>query len=241
MSRDISPAVSANPGSCSSLFNVRVSDSTQAHPSRSYKSVSPLHRLQDSAVTDSNLSMYDPESDTCLSCPRIPPSFSKSPKFLSKSPKSFVDHFSPSHFHEPFPSPSHFHEPFPSPSHFHEHFPSPSHFHEHFPSPSHHGSLPHNRREGAGRNSASISPLHSQSYSRRVDLQEPFVVASLQEAMPAEEADEPPDGKGWRRRSPCALPNSRSLLRKETHEEKPAELETNSEANPTTGVCCGVR
>lgn len=211
MSRDISPAVSANPGSCSSLFNVRVSDSTQAHPSRSYKSVSPLHRLQDSAVTDSNLSMYDPESDTCLSCPRIPPSFSKSPKFLSKSPKSFVDHFSPSHFHE------------------------------HFPSPSHHGSLPHNRREGAGRNSASISPLHSQSYSRRVDLQEPFVVASLQEAMPAEEADEPPDGKGWRRRSPCALPNSRSLLRKETHEEKPAELETNSEANPTTGVCCGVR
>ena len=221
MSRDISPAVSANPGSCSSLFNVRVSDSTQAHPSRSYKSVSPLHRLQDSAVTDSNLSMYDPESDTCLSCPRIPPSFSKSPKFLSKSPKSFVDHFSPSHFHE--------------------HFPSPSHFHEHFPSPSHHGSLPHNRREGAGRNSASISPLHSQSYSRRVDLQEPFVVASLQEAMPAEEADEPPDGKGWRRRSPCALPNSRSLLRKETHEEKPAELETNSEANPTTGVCCGVR
>ena len=231
MSRDISPAVSANPGSCSSLFNVRVSDSTQAHPSRSYKSVSPLHRLQDSAVTDSNLSMYDPESDTCLSCPRIPPSFSKSPKFLSKSPKSFVDHFSPSHYHEPFPSPSHFHEPFPSPSHFHEHFPSPSH----------HGSLPHNRREGAGRNSASISPLHSQSYSRRVDLQEPFVVASLQEAMPAEEADEPPDGKGWRRRSPCALPNSRSLLRKETHEEKPAELETNSEANPTTGVCCGVR
>lgn len=221
MSRDISPAVSANPGSCSSLFNVRVSDSTQAHPSRSYKSVSPLHRLQDSAVTDSNLSMYDPESDTCLSCPRIPPSFSKSPKFLSKSPKSFVDHFSPSHYHEPFPS--------------------PSHFHEHFPSPSHHGSLPHNRREGAGRNSASISPLHSQSYSRRVDLQEPFVVASLQEAMPAEEADEPPDGKGWRRRSPCALPNSRSLLRKETHEEKPAELETNSEANPTTGVCCGVR
>ena len=221
MSRDISPAVSANPGSCSSLFNVRVSDSTQAHTSRSYKSVSPLHRLQDSAVTDSNLSMYDPESDTCLSCPRIPPSFSKSPKFLSKSPKSFVDHFSPSHFHEPFPSPSHFHEPFPSPSH--------------------HGSLPHNRREGAGRNSASISPLHSQSYSRRVDLQEPFVVASLQEAMPAEEADEPPDGKGWRRRSPCALPNSRSLLRKETHEEKPAELETNSEANPTTGVCCGVR
>ena len=117
MSRDISPAVSANPGSCSSLFNVRVSDSTQAHPSRSYKSVSPLHRLQDSAVTDSNLSMYDPESDTCLSCPRIPPSFSKSPKFLSKSPKSFVDHFSPSHYHEPFPSPSHFHEPFPSPSH----------------------------------------------------------------------------------------------------------------------------
>lgn len=221
MSRDISPAVSANPGSCSSLFNVRVSDSTQAHPSRSYKSVSPLHRLQDSAVTDSNLSMYDPESDTCLSCPRIPPSFSKSPKFLSKSPKSFVDHFSSSHYHEPFPS--------------------PSHFHEHFPSPSHHGSLPHNRREGAGRNSASISPLHSQSYSRRVDLQEPFVVASLQEAMPAEEADEPPDGKGWRRRSPCALPNSRSLLRKETHEEKPAELETNSEANPTTGVCCGVR
>ena len=221
MSRDISPAVSANPGSCSSLFNVRVSDSTQAHPSRSYKSVSPLHRLQDSAVTDSNLSMYDPESDTCLSCPRIPPSFSKSPKFLSKSPKSFVDHFNPSHYHEPFPS--------------------PSHFHEHFPSPSHHGSLPHNRREGAGRNSASISPLHSQSYSRRVDLQEPFVVASLQEAMPAEEADEPPDGKGWRRWSPCALPNSRSLLRKETHEEKPAELETNSEANPTTGVCCGVR
>lgn len=221
MSRDISPAVSANPGSCSSLFNVRVSDSTQAHPSRSYKSVSPLHRLQDSAVTDSNLSMYDPESDTCLSCPRIPPSFSKSPKFLSKSPKSFVDHFSPSHYHEPFPS--------------------PSHFHEHFPSPSHHGSLPHNRREGARRNSASISPLHSQSYSRRVDLQEPFVVASLQEAMPAEEADEPPDGKGWRRWSPCALPNSRSLLRKETHEEKPAELETNSEANPTTGVCCGVR
>lgn len=221
MSRDISPAVSANPGSCSSLFNVRVSDSTQAHPSRSYKSVSPLHRLQDSAVTDSNLSMYDPESDTCLSCPRIPPSFSKSPKFLSKSPKSFVDHFSSSHYHEPFPSPSHFHEPFPSPSH--------------------HGSLPHNRREGAGRNSASISPLHSQSYSRRVDLQEPFVVASLQEAMPAEEADEPPDGKGWRRWSPCALPNSRSLLRKETHEEKPAELETNSEANPTTGVCCGVR
>ena len=185
--------------------------------------------------------MYDPESDTCLSCPRIPPSFSKSPKFLSKSPKSFVDHFSPSHYHEPFPSPSHYHEPFPSPSHFHEHFPSPSHFHEPFPSPSHHGSLPHNRREGAGRNSASISPLHSQSYSRRVDLQEPFVVASLQEAMPAEEADEPPDGKGWRRRSPCALPNSRSLLRKETHEEKPAELETNSEANPTTGVCCGVR
>ena len=241
MSRDISPAVSANPGSCSSLFNVRVSDSTQAHPSRSYKSVSPLHRLQDSAVTDSNLSMYDPESDTCLSCPRIPPSFSKSPKFLSKSPKSFVDHFSPSHYHEPFPSPSHYHEPFPSPSHFHEPFPSPSHFHEPFPSPSHHGSLPHNRREGAGRNSASISPLHSQSYSRRVDLQEPFVVASLQEAMPAEEADEPPDGKGWRRRSPCALPNSRSLLRKETHEEKPAELETNSEANPTTGVCCGVR
>ena len=231
MSRDISPAVSANPGSCSSLFNVRVSDSTQAHPSRSYKSVSPLHRLQDSAVTDSNLSMYDPESDTCLSCPRIPPSFSKSPRFLSKSPKSFVDHFSPSHYHEPFPSPSHYHEPFPSPSHFHEPFPSPSH----------HGSLPHNRREGAGRNSASISPLHSQSYSRRVDLQEPFVVASLQEAMPAEEADEPPDGKGWRRRSPCALPNSRSLLRKETHEEKPAELETNSEANPTTGVCCGVR
>ena len=221
MSRDISPAVSANPGSCSSLFNLRVPDSTQAHPSRSYKSVSPLHRLQDSAVTDSTLSMYDPESDTCLSCPRIPPSFSKSPKFLSKSPKSFVDHFSPSHYHEPFPSPSHFHEPFPSPSH--------------------HGSLPHNRREGAGRNSASISPLHSQSYSRRVDLQEPFVVASLQEAMPAEEADEPPDGKGWRRRSPCALPNSRSLLRKETHEEKPAELETNSEANPTTGVCCGVR
>lgn len=221
MSRDISPAVSANPGSCSSLFNVRVSDSTQAHPSRSYKSVSPLHRLQDSAVTDSNLSMYDPESDTCLSCPRIPPSFSKSPKFLSKSPKSFVDHFSPSHYHKPFPS--------------------PSHFHEHFPSPSHHGSLPHNRREGAGRNSASISPLHSQSYSRRVDLQEPFVVALLQEAMPAEEADEPPDGKGWRRWSPCALPNSRSLLRKETHEEKPAELETNSEANPTTGVCCGVR
>ena len=145
MSRDISPAVSANPGSCSSLFNVRVSDSTQAHPSRSYKSVSPLHRLQDSAVTDSNLSMYDPESDTCLSCPRIPPSFSKSPKFLSKSPKSFVDHFSSSHYHEPFPS--------------------PSHFHEHFPSPSHHGSLPHNRREGAGRNSASTS--RSPSWSPR--------------------------------------------------------------------------
>ena len=181
-------------------------------------------------MTDSNLSMYDPESDTCLSCPRIPPSFSKSPKFLSKSPKSFVDHFSPSHYREHFPSPSH----------YREHFPSPSHYREHFPSPSHHGSLPHNRREGAGRNSASISPLHSQSYSRRTDLQEPFVIASLQEAMPAEGAVEPPDGKGCRRRSPCALPNSRSLLRKETHEEKLAELEANSEANPTTGVYCGV-